>query len=86
MDPLGAARDLLKMGADSIQIFQITARANRPGTKISAKQLLQHRTAARIAKLADAQPGDSQNPAANGLPTLGQFQRNRRTGSKTALH
>ena len=86
MDPLGATSDLLKMGADSIQIFQITARANRAGIEISAKQSLQHRTAARLAKLADAQPRDAQSAAANGLPTLGQFQRNRRTGSKTALH
>lgn len=86
MDPVGATSDLLKMGADSIQIFQITARANRAGIKISAKQLLQHRTAAQLAKLADAQPVDPQSAAASELPTLGQFQRNRRAGSKTALH
>jgi len=69
MGPVGATSDLLKMGADSIQIFQITARANRAGIKISASQ-----------------PRDGQSAAANGLPTMGQFQRNRRTGSKTALH
>jgi hypothetical protein len=33
-----------------------------------------------------SQPRDGQSAAANGLPTLGQFQLNRRTGSKTALH
>ncbi|MDB6082795.1 MAG: Non-ribosomal peptide synthase, partial [Gammaproteobacteria bacterium] len=81
MEPVGVTADLLKLGADSIQLFQITARANRGGIKITAKQLLQHRNARALAALADAgagdpAPGDKGTP----LPTLGQFKRNRRTG------
>jgi aryl carrier-like protein len=81
LDQVSVAADLLKMGADSIQLFQITARANRAGIKVSAKQLLQLRTAAAVAALADA--GDAEAPAAGDtkLPTLGQFQRARRAGA-----
>jgi hypothetical protein len=69
------------------EVLHMDPVANRAGIKISAKRLLQHRTAAQLVKLADLQqPTDGQSAAANGLPTLGQFQRNRRTGSKTALH
>jgi len=83
MESVGVKADLLKMGADSIQLFQITARANRAGVKISARQLLQYRTAAALAALADSMDGNA--PAAAHepvLPTLGQFQRNRRIGAK----
>ena len=69
------------------EVLHMDPVANRAGIKIGAKRLLQRRTAAQFAKLADSQqPRDGQSAAANGLPTLGQFQRNRRTGSKTALH
>ena len=81
MDRVGTTANLLKLGADSIQIFQITARANRAGIRITAKQLLQHRTVALLAKLADNQPKDAQTSASAALPTLGQFQRHRKTGS-----
>jgi aryl carrier-like protein len=81
MERVGVTADLLKLGADSIQLFQITARANRGGFKITAKQLLQLRNARALAAAADsaaaaAVPGD-QGAA---LPTLGQFKRNRRAG------
>ena len=82
MDRVGAASDLLKMGADSIQIFQITARANRAGIRITAKQLMEHRTARRLGSLADSvQSGVGTGEAIAELPTLGQFRRSRRTGS-----
>jgi aryl carrier-like protein len=79
---VSADADLLKLGADSIQLFQITARANRSGIKISAKQLLQHRTAVALAALVDA--GDSEAVATAGdpkLPSLRQFQRSRQAGT-----
>ncbi len=69
--------DLLKLGADSIQLFQITARANRAGIKITAKQLLQSRTAASLGKVIEASLLDPAHDRAEPLPTLGQFQRNR---------
>ena len=90
MERVGVNADLLKLGADSIQLFQITARANRSGIKITAKQVLQLRNAAALARLADS--GASADSDKNGgnasagsvpLPTLGQFKRTRRAGSTT---
>jgi aryl carrier-like protein len=77
---VGVTADLLKMGADSIQLFQITARANRGGIKITAKDLLQHRTARALATAADAAPQSATGDSDKALPTLGQFKRSRRTG------
>jgi hypothetical protein len=71
---------LLKLGADSIQLFQITARANRSGLKVTAKQLLQHRNAAALGALIDSGP---ETPASAPLPSLAQFQRNRQTGASS---
>ena len=78
---VSANMDLLKLGADSIQLFQIIARSSREGLRLSAKQLLQHRTVQAVAALLDGAP-----PAAmaapdsrSSLPTLGQFQRNPRS-------
>jgi len=81
LERVGVTADLLKLGADSIQLFQITARANRGGIKITAKQLLQYRNARALAAVADSSAGEAV-PGDLGatLPTLGQFKRNRRTG------
>ncbi len=43
--------ELFQLGADSIHIFQITARANRQGLHLSARQLLEHRTVAELASV-----------------------------------
>jgi amino acid adenylation domain-containing protein len=81
MGRVGATSDLLKMGADSIQLFQITARANRAGIKITARQLLQHRNAAALAAVADLGGETATAVEANSsLPSLGQFKRSRRAG------
>jgi aryl carrier-like protein len=81
LERVGATSDLLKLGADSIQLFQITARANRAGLKITARQLLQHRNAAALAAVADL-GGESYSvaEAKSSLPSLGQFKRSRRAG------
>jgi amino acid adenylation domain-containing protein len=83
LERVSVTADLLKLGADSIQLFQITARANRGGIKITAKQLLQHRCARALAAAAEAEAGAADaSPGDKGaaLPTLGQFKRSRRTG------
>jgi amino acid adenylation domain-containing protein len=81
MERVGVTADLLKLGADSIQLFQITARANRGGIKITAKQLLQYRNARAIAAAADDGPRESAaGDQGQTLPTLAQFKRNRRSG------
>jgi amino acid adenylation domain-containing protein len=81
MEQVGVTSDLLRLGADSIQLFQITARANRGGIKITAKQLLQLRNAKALASIVDkaAHAGDA--PSGPALPTLTQFQRPRRSGT-----
>jgi len=81
LERVGVTADLLRLGADSIQLFQITARANRGGIKITAKQLLQYRNARALAAVADSSAGEAvPGDKSTALPTLGQFKRNRRTG------
>jgi amino acid adenylation domain-containing protein len=52
--------NILELGADSIHIFQITARANEAGILITAKQLLQRRTIANLCSAigaSESEPG-----------------------------
>jgi amino acid adenylation domain-containing protein len=80
---VSATIDLLKLGADSIQLFQIIARSSREGFRLTVKQLLQHRTVRAVAALLD-EPTPGVTPATDSrpsLPTLGQFQRSQRTAS-----
>jgi acyl-coenzyme A synthetase/AMP-(fatty) acid ligase/aryl carrier-like protein len=81
---VSATIDLLKLGADSIQLFQIIARSGREGFRLTAKQLLQHRTVRAVAALLDGTAGaTAATDSRPSLPTLGQFQRNQRTALKT---
>jgi amino acid adenylation domain-containing protein len=58
-EPIGTDDDLFELGADSIHLFQITARATRQGIRVSAKLLIRHRTIARLAAhLEQAGAGD----------------------------
>jgi len=77
--------DLLKLGADSIQLFQIIARSSREGFRLTAKQLLQHRTVRAVAALLDGVTSGVASAAdvRPTLPTLGQFKRNARTAFNT---
>ena len=81
MERVSASADLLRLGADSIQLFQITARANRNGIKLSTKQLLQLRSARALSSAIDANPAPAADAAEKALPSLSQFQRNRRPSS-----
>jgi aryl carrier-like protein len=51
LDHVSRDSDLFSLGADSIHLFQIAARANRKGIRLSARQLLDHRTVAAVAAL-----------------------------------
>ena len=51
VDRVSRDSDLFSLGADSIHLFQIAARANRQGIHLSARQLLDHRTVAALAAL-----------------------------------
>lgn len=78
---VSATMDLLRLGADSIQLFQIIARSSREGFRLTAKQLLQHRSVRAVAALLDGtSPGAaSVTDTRPSLPTLSQFQRSQRT-------
>lgn len=56
------ADDLLLLGADSLHIFQITARANKSGLQLSAKDLFRHRTVATLAAFLDGKM-DTKQPS-----------------------
>jgi acyl-coenzyme A synthetase/AMP-(fatty) acid ligase/aryl carrier-like protein len=77
--------DLLKLGADSIQLFQMIARSSREGFRVTAKQLLQHRTVRGVAALLDGGSSveTSAADARSSLPTLGQFKRNRTAATQS---
>jgi amino acid adenylation domain-containing protein len=75
---VGTHDDLLRLGADSIQLFQITARANRAGIKLTAKQLLQHRTIASLGALPEYREFETAGESRSERVSLAQFKRNRR--------
>jgi acyl-CoA synthetase (AMP-forming)/AMP-acid ligase II/aryl carrier-like protein len=57
--------DIFDLGADSIHIFRITARANKRGLAFPAKQLIRLRTIAALAQYLDAQNAPLLAPASN---------------------
>jgi len=62
VEKVGVADDIFALGADSISLFKITARANREGVPLMAKQLFKHRTIRELAErleeaAAASQPG-----------------------------
>jgi acyl-coenzyme A synthetase/AMP-(fatty) acid ligase/aryl carrier-like protein len=73
---VGRHSDIFDLGADSIQLFQITARARRTGLALTAKQLIKHRT---IASLVAALGGSEPEPtgARSGRPSIRDFKRSR---------
>lgn len=79
---VGRTDELFRLGADSIHLFQIAARANRQGLRISARQLLDHRTIAELAAVLEAAPGDSAEASGEkrAAISLREFQRSRQMG------
>jgi aryl carrier-like protein len=76
VERVGRHDELFALGADSIHLFQIAARANREGMRLSARQLLDNRTVAEVAKAlerAGAVLEDKRRPMA----PLRQFQGSR---------
>jgi acyl carrier protein len=57
--PILRTDDLLQLGADSIQVFQITARANKAGITLSAKDLFKYRSLADLAAFLAGQRTES---------------------------
>ena len=73
LQAVGAEDDLLALGADSIHIFQIVARASRAGIAVAAKDILRHRTIAALSAALEA-PASSSGRL-HELPKLSQFRR-----------
>lgn len=76
---IGAYDDILDLGADSIQLFQIVARARRAGLTLAVKDLLLHRNITELAKAFDIAAPDAAQPTAQALPSLSQFRRSPRS-------
>ncbi|MGV2981884.1 amino acid adenylation domain-containing protein [Camelimonas sp. ID_303_24] len=74
-EAVGIDADILDLGADSIQIFQIVARARRAGVNLAARDVLRCRTIAALAEAIDTTPGDMAAAPAGPLPRLADFRR-----------
>ena len=74
-EAVGIDADILDLGADSIQIFQIVARARRAGLNLAARDVLRRRTIAALAGAIDTTPGDMAAAPAGPLPRLADFRR-----------
>ena len=82
VESIGRHDELFRLGADSIHLFQIAARANRQGIRLSARQLLDHRTVAGLATaLEQASGAKSANGRLRTAISLMQFQRSRQGGT-----
>ena len=75
VDRISRDSDLFLLGADSIHLFQIAARANGKGIRLGARQLLDHRTVAALAAVLEkesekpSEPGESRpNPLRRQFP------------------
>lgn len=64
LEKVGIHDNLFELGADSLHVFQIVARANKAGIDVTPRQLLQFRTiSAVLAQLSDAPASVSSSPA-----------------------
>src|SRR5260221_157585 len=64
LEKVGINDNLFELGADSLHVFQIVARANKAGIEVKPRQILQFRTIAAVfAELSKSAPGVSQAPA-----------------------
>jgi amino acid adenylation domain-containing protein len=64
LDRVGINDNLFELGADSLHVFQIVARANKAGIDVKPRQILQFRTISAVfAELAKSGNGSSSAPA-----------------------
>jgi amino acid adenylation domain-containing protein len=63
LERVGINDNLFELGADSLHVFQITARANKAGIPVTPRQVLQFRTIATIfEQLANSSQDQTQSP------------------------
>jgi acyl carrier protein len=64
LEKVGIYDNLFELGADSLHVFQIVARANKTGINVKPRQILQFRTiAAVLDELSKSKKGRSEAPA-----------------------
>ncbi len=63
LESVSVEDNLFELGADSIHLFQITARANQAGIKVTPRQLLEHRTIAAVTAVLAAPMETGAKPA-----------------------
>ncbi len=74
-DEISTDDDLYALGADSIHLFQITARALRQEIPLAAQHLVQHRTITKIAAALEALSTDTEADPRPTMPRLKKFSR-----------
>ncbi len=67
LDRVGTRDNLFELGADSLHIFQIAARAHKAGIKIAPAQFLKYRT---IAALLEQLENGSDGAANSSMPAI----------------
>ena len=70
VERIGLQDDLFELGADSIHLFQIAARAEKERIKITPKQLMQFRTIAALSALLDENAGPSLEVKVSSIPRV----------------
>jgi aryl carrier-like protein len=72
LDRVSITDSIFELGADSLLIFRISARASREGLAIQPAQIFEHRTIAKLSHaLGEARTGDSRLvPAGPAIPAV----------------
>ena len=90
VDRIGLDDDFFALGGDSIQLFQITARANSSGFRLAAKDVLRHPNVGALARRLDERQPEVRDRAPASPPTpIGRVREPeaewpRRTGARRA--
>ena len=72
LESVSVEDNMFELGADSIHLFQITARANQAGIKVTPRHLLEHRTIAAVTAALAAPKETGAKPAS---PTIRRASR-----------
>jgi acyl carrier protein len=76
---VGITDNLFELGADSLHVFQIVARANKADIKITAKLVLQHRNIGAIMREVAKASGNGTSSAATSIVAVSRDKYRRKT-------
>jgi len=76
---VGINDNLFELGADSLHVFQIVARANKADIKVTAKLVLQHRNIAAIMKEVAKVSGNGSAPATASITAVSRDKYRKKT-------